>query len=374
MSMEIKVVDTKFLLKQYIFLPEKIYKGDARWVPPMYGDEWSFHNPKQNKALSYCDTIRIMAYQNNVPVGRIMGIIHHPYNKQHNEKTVRFFNLDCIHDQQAASALINFVEQWGKQKGMTKIIGPYGFSDKDPQGLQIEGLEHLPVIATPTNPAYLQSLIEHEKLQKEIDCVSYQMPIQSAIPPVYEKVYARIRKNQTLHLIEFSSKSKLKPYILPVFRLVNEAYAHLFGFVPMTQEEMKKFAAQYLPVLDPEFVKIVVDNQNNMVAFVVAMPDMSKGIKKAKGKLFPFGFIHILNSMKKTTQLNLLLGAVKPGYQGKGLTVLLGTSLLQTASKRNMKVMDSHLILENNLLMRGECERIGGKVYKRFRVYSKMIS
>jgi hypothetical protein len=239
--------------------------------------------------------------------------------------------------------------------------------------LQIEGLENLPVIATPTNPAYLQALVETEKFQKEIDCVSYQMPIRR-IPPVCGKIFERLKKNQSLQLIEFKSKAKLKPYIVPVFRLVNEAYSHLFGFVPMTEEEMKKFSAQYLPVLDPEFVKIVVNQQNDIIAFVVAMPDMSRGVQKARGKLFPFGFIHILNSMRKATQLNLLLGAVKPGYQGKGLTVLLGKSILESASKRKLKTMDSHLILEDNLLMCRECERVDGKVYKRFRVFSKMIS
>ena len=373
MGIEIKVVDSKRLLKEYIFLPEKIYKGDTRWVPPMYIDEWAFHNPKENKALALCDTVRAIAYQERQPVGRIMGIIHHPYNQQHNEKTVRFFNLDCINDQQVAHALIKFIEDWGTTKGMKKIIGPFGFSDKDPQGLQVEGLNHLPVIATPTNPTYLQSLVEREGFQKEVDCVSYQMPISSAMPAVYEKVYDRVKKNPSLQLIEFKSKGKLKPYIIPVFHLVNESYKHLFGFVPMTEDEIKKFAAQYLPVLDPEFVKIVVNNENTIVAFVVAMPDMSRGIQQAKGKLFPFGFLYILNAMRKAKQLNLLLGAVKPGYRSQGLTVLLGKSMLESANKRGLTVMDSHLILENNMPMRRECERIDGKVCKRYRVYSKMI-
>jgi GNAT superfamily N-acetyltransferase len=374
MTIEIKVVDGNSLLKQYIFLPEKIYKGDARWVPPLYADEWAFHNPNENKALTYCDTIRVLAFADNKPVGRIMGIIHHPYNQQHNEKTVRFFNLDCINNQSVAEALIRYIETWGKNKGMNNIIGPFGFSDKDPQGLQVDGLEHLPVLATPTNPAYLQELVERVGFTKKVDCVSYCMPIEQAIPPVYEKIFDRIQRNKTLKLIEFTSKKKLKPYIIPVFRLVNEAYAHIFGFVPMTEEEMKKFAAQYLPVLDPSFVKVVVDQHDTLIAFVVAMPDMSVGMQRSKGKLFPFGFIHILLSMQKATQLNLLLGAVKPGHQGKGITVLLGKSILESARKRNMKLMDSHLILENNQLMRSECERVGGTVYKRFRVYHKMIS
>jgi hypothetical protein len=373
MSIELRTVTSKKLLKEYIFLPEKLYMGDPRWVPPMYDDEWAFHDPNENKALTSCDTIRIIAYRNNQAVGRVMGIIHHPYNEQHQEKIVRFFNLDCVNEQTVANALISFVENWGKEKGMDKIIGPYGFSDKDPQGLQVEGLDYLPVLATPTNPAYLQKLVEKDGYKKVVDCVSYQIPIPETVPSLYEKVVQRINTNKSFKLVEFKSKSQLRPYIVPVFRLVNEAYAALFGFVPMTEEEMKKFAKQYLPVLDPEFVKIVVNRDASLVAFGIAMPDMSLGIQKAKGKLFPFGFIHILKSMRKTSQLNLLLGAVKPGLQGKGLTALLAKSILKSAQKRGMKVMDSHLILEDNTLMRSECERIGGKVYKRFRVYGKEL-
>lgn len=374
MNLTLKIVDSKSLLKDFIFLPEKIYKGSMRWVPPMYVDEWSFHNPKQNKALEYSDVIRLLVYQNNKAVGRIMGIINHKYNREHNEKTARFFALDCIHDQTVAHALIAYIEQWSKEKGMNKLIGPYGFSDKDPQGLQIEGLDLLPVIATPTNPDYLQKLVEHEEYSKELDCVSYQMPVPKQLSPVYQKIFERIYANKNFRLLEFTSKRQLKPYIIPVFRLVNETYAPLFGFVPMTEAEMKKFAAQYLPVLNPELVKVVVSTSNELIAFVVSMPDMSSGIQKAKGRLFPFGFIHVLQSMKKTNQLNLLLGAIKPQYRGKGINVLMGKSLIDSAYKLGLNVMDSHLILETNRVMRAECEKLGGLICKRYRVYQKLLA
>lgn len=374
MNLTLKIVDSKSLLKDFIFLPEKIYKGSMRWVPPMYVDEWSFHNPKQNKALEYSDVIRLLVYQNNKAVGRIMGIINHKYNREHNEKTARFFALDCIHDQTVAHALIAYIEQWSKEKGMNKLIGPYGFSDKDPQGLQIEGLDLLPVIATPTNPDYLQKLVEHEEYSKELDCVSYQMPVPKQLSPVYQKIFERIYANKNFRLLEFTSKRQLKPYIIPVFRLVNETYAPLFGFVPMTEAEMKKFAAQYLPVLNPELVKVVVSTSNELIAFVVSMPDMSSGIQKAKGRLFPFGFIHVLQSMKKTNQLNLLLGAIKPQYRGKGINVLMGKSLIDSAHKLGLNVMDSHLILETNRVMRAECEKLGGLICKRYRVYQKLLA
>lgn len=374
MNLLLKTVDSKSLLEEFIFLPEKIYADDPRWVPPMYADEKSFHNPAQNKALQHAEVIRILAYRNHKPVGRIMGIINHTYNQKTAEKTARFFALDCINDQAVAHALITSIEQWSRGKGMTKLIGPYGFSDKDPQGLQVEGLDLLPVIATPANPAYLQALVENEGYTKELDCVSYQMPIPEELSPVYQKVLDRISANPALRLLEFTSKRKLKPYIVPVFRLVNETYAPLFGFVPMTEEEMKKFANQYLPVLEPALVKIVVDTFGEVIAFVVSMPDMSRGIQKAKGRLFPFGFIHILRAMRKTNQLNLLLGAVKPAFRGKGINVLMGKALMESARKRGMTVIDSHLILETNLVMRAECEKLGGVICKRYRVYQKLLA
>ncbi len=373
MSLKIVTVTSKGLLKKYIFLPQKIYSGYPNWVPPVYMDEWAFHDPKKNRALHTSDVIRVIAFKDDKPVGRIMGIINKKYNDQHGLKNVSFFNLDCIPETSVAHALIQFVENWGKEKGMNKVIGPYGFSDKDPQGLQVEGFENLPVIVTPTNPPYLQQLVEAEGYTKELDCVSYKLNVPSTLPVVYEKIADRILRNPGIRLIEFKNKKELKPHILPALRLMNEAYANLFGFSAMTEEEMKALADQYIFVLDPEFVKVIQTDKGETVAFGVGMPDISPGLQKAKGKLFPFGFIHILNASRKAKQLNLMLGAVKQGFRGIGLNVLLGKSMLESARRRGFTVMDSHLILETNNLMRSEFEKVGGVIYKRYRVYQKNL-
>jgi hypothetical protein len=214
----------------------------------------------------------------------------------------------------------------------------------------------------------------NEGYTKEIDCVSYKMEIPVYVPALYDKINHRLEQKNNVRLVEFTSKKKLKPFILPVLQLVNEGYAALFGFSSMNEEEMKKFADQYLPVLDPEFVKVIVNNSNEVIAFVVAMPDMSAGIQKAKGRLLPIGFIHVLLAMRKSKQLNLMLGAIADNYRGNGLTAMLGKALITTALRRGMKVMDSHLILETNQPMRGECEKIGGQVYKRFRIFRKPLT
>ena len=371
MAISLKEVASKKELREYIYLPQRLHKSCANWVPPIYAEEWKFHDPKHNPALAHSDVVKFVAYANGKPVGRIMGIINKRYNEQRQEKTARFYNLDCVEDSAVSHALLAFVERWAREEGMDRLIGPFGFSDKDPQGLQIEGFDQLAVIAAPSNPRYLQGLVEKEGYTKEVDCVSYKLPIPQQFPAFYEKVHRRVMRNHKLALMEFKSKRQIKPYIVPALRLVNETYAPLFGFVPMNEPEMKRLANQYMPILHPAFMKLATNAEGEMVGFLVALPDMSRGMQKAKGRLLPFGFLHMLAAASKTKQLDVVLGAIEQEYRGIGVDVLLGKALIQTAMDRGFEFMDSHLVLETNTRMRAEYENLGGKIYKRYRVFGK---
>ncbi|HMT28042.1 MAG TPA: hypothetical protein PKD91_02060 [Bacteroidia bacterium] len=373
MKIELIQVTNTALLKEFIFLPSKLHAGYENFVPPFYKDEWEFHDPIKNKHLAWSDHIKLLAFQNNRCVGRIMGIIYHPWNRKHNQKSARFYQFDCIPDNLISDALLGYIENWAREKGMNEIIGSFGFSDKDPQGIQVEGYEFPPVIASVSHEPYLADLVTASGYSKFKDCVSYKMEIPEKLPDFYINIYNRILKNQQLKLISFTKRSDLKPYFIPVMQLMNEAYKNIFGFVAMEDEDIKHLADQYLSVLDPKLVKIVTDPNNKPVAFVIAMANISKGIRKAKGKLFPFGFMYLLMEMKRSTQLDLLLGAVADKYRGRGLNVLLGISLMETARGMGMKIMDSHLILEENRLMRAELEKIGGVLYKRYRIFIKKL-
>jgi hypothetical protein len=373
MPVTIKIVSTKSDLKKFIYYPLELHKGHKNWVPPIFSEEFAFYDPSKNKSLVTNEHILALAYENNRIIGRIMGIINKHYNEIYNLKDARFFAIECIEDQNVMHELIEFVKSWALAKGMNRMIGPYGFSDKDPQGFMIEGFEHLPLIATNFNFPYMVPLLENEGFTKEVDCLSYKMMIPETIPDLYEQVLQRTLKNHKLRLLEFKHKRDLKQYIVPVFRLVNEAYSELYGFVPLDEQEMKEMAEKYFMILDREFVKVVIDENNDVAAFIVAIPNMSKGIIKAKGKLFPFGFIHILRAARNTDQLDLFLGAVKDKYRHIGLDAMLGKSVFESAHKRKLRIIDSHLILENNNLMKAEIEKLGGIVYKRYRVYQKSI-
>ncbi|MFO7852583.1 MAG: hypothetical protein ACQERS_12185 [Bacteroidota bacterium] len=366
----IKEVNTRKGLKDFIYLPEKVHRDDPGWLPPIYMDEWKFFNRKKNKSFGYADAVLLLAYRDHKPVGRIMGIINKRHKSLTNEQHGRFCFFESYNDREVFHVLISHVEEWARQKGMEKIVGPLGFSDKDPQGFQIEGFEHPQFITSPTNSPYMVKLIEGEEYRKKVDLVNYVGKIPEKFPLVYERVLSRIKSTREYKIIEFPSKKKLKPYIIPVLELMNDTFMNIYAFVPLTDKEKMDLAAQYFPILDPKFVK-VVEKDNELIGFAVGIPDLSPGIKACRGRLLPFGIFKVLRESKRTTKLIMMLGGIKKEFRGKGIDVLLGAKILQDGINSRMETIDSHLVLEDNIRMRGEYERIGCKVVKKFRIYQK---
>ncbi len=372
MSITIKQVNTKKDLKTYIYLPEKLHLRHKNWLYPIYSDEWTFYSHKKNHTYSYSKTILFLAFKNNKPVGRIMGIINNKYNDANNQKQGRFTFLESIDDQNVVSALLEKVENWAKENGMDHIIGPFGFSDKEPQGLLIEGFDEPTIIVTNHSFAYLNTFVEANGYEKKLDLVQYRVNIPDSIQDLHIRISDRVLNNG-YDILEFTKRKKLKPLIYPVFKLLNDSYKNVFGFAPFQDKEIFEFANRFIYLINPRFVKAVVDKDQVIIGFVIAMPDISKGINRAQGRLFPFGFWHILRAGRKTKQLNLLLGAVKEGYRNHGIDMLMGVKLIESAKNEGIELLDSHLVMENNKPMRAEYEKIGARIYKKYRVYQKKL-
>jgi hypothetical protein len=368
-------VNGKADLRQFIHLPAAIHKDHANWVPPIYMDEWEFFNPKLNKSFQSCETVLLLAYKDKKVVGRIMGIIHLKYNEKHNEKNIRFAFFETWNDDQVAKALIDAVANWGRAKGMERMIGPLAFSDKDPQGFLIEGYDQPVVISSNCNFPYQVEQLEKNAFTKEIDLVVYLVDIPEFMPEFHQKVEERaIRNNPNLKVLEFTSRKKVKPYIYDVLELLNVTFVDIYGFTPFSQKEMDDFANRYLFLINPRFIKLIVNEQHEVVAFIIGMSHIGDGIQAAKGKLFPFGIFKIFAAARKTKQLNLLLAGIHPAYRGKGLDVMMGSRILASAYAAGKRFMDSHLELETNTKVRAEMERMGGQVYKRFRIFQKNLN
>jgi len=374
MSINLIEVKDRKQLKTFIYLPEKLHRGRPNWVPPIYMDEWTYFDPKKNKTFEYSDTILLLAEKDGEVVGRVMGIINRRYNEVRNEKTARFGFLESIKDQEVVHALLSRVEAWAREKGMTRIIGPYGFSDQDPEGFLLKGFEHRATIATYYNFEWMPEMVEKEGYTKDIDYFVYKIEIPKEIPELYRRVAERILKKGNFQLLEFKKRNNIKPWVRPILSLMNETYidSNIYGYAPLDDKEMDALAKKYLPVLDPRFVKAVLKD-GQVVAFIIGMPDLTAGIQKARGRLFPFGFIHILRASKKTKQLDLLLGAIKKEYRGQGLDALMGMAMISSAQQAGFEIMDTHHEMESNVKVRAEMERMGGQVYKIYRVYQKSL-
>ncbi len=367
-------VKSKSDLRKYIHLPSKIHKNHTNWVPPIYMDEWYFYNPKKNDAFSYSDTLLLLAEKEGKVVGRVMALINKKYNEKHNQEHARFCFLETYDDFEVAKALLSYAEDWAKTKGMKKIVGPLGFSDKDPQGLLIEGFNEPIVLATNCNFPYLVDLVEKLGYTKETDLVVYKVPVPDVLPEFYLKILERVKRNNIgFKMIEFKTKREIKPYIVPVLSLMNETFKDIYGFNPLTVREMNEFASRYLAILDPRFIKVIQNDKGKAIAFVLGTPDISEGIKKLKGYVLPFGIFHIFAAQKRTRLLSLLLGAIHEDYRNIGLDTWMGARMLEEAQKAGFKNIDSHLELESNVKMRAEMEKMGGVVYKRYRIYQKSL-
>lgn len=372
-QVEVRQITDQAELKRFIYLPARMHRDHQNWIPPIYGDEWNYFNPKKNKAMSYCDHILVLAYLDGEVVGRIMGIINHRYNELRHEKSARFACLECRNDQDIAHALLGYIERWARQRDMGKIVGPLGFSDQDPEGFLIDGYEYPPTLATYYNFPYMISLLTNEGYFKDVDYVVYKVIIPQELPTLYRRIYKRVTTRGNFNIVEFTKRRQLRPFIKPIFLLVNESFNGLYGFLPLDEEDIDDLTKRYLRIIDPRFVKVITKT-NQVIAFILGIPNMSEGIRRSKGRLFPFGLFHILRSAKTTKQLDLLLGAIREDYRDRGLDVLLGVSMIESAREAGFEVIDSHHELETNTKMRAEMERMGGEVYKRFRVFQKTLT
>lgn len=374
MEITIRPVVSRRELRKFIHFPAKVHKGHKNWIPPLYSDEWEFYDDKRNKSFQYCDVTMLLAFRGKKLVGRVMGIINHRYNDIHREKNARFNFLETWDDLEVSGALLQCLEDWARRKGMNKLVGPLAFSDKDPQGYLIQGFQEPVVIASHCNYEYVIDHLKALGFEKELDLVVYKVPIPEKIPDLYRKIADRAKmKNPGIRLREFTRRKELKPMIRPIFTLINETFTHIYGFMPFTLEEMDDFANRYLMIMDPRYIKVIVNEAGEPIAFVIGMPDISKGIRRSRGYLFPVGFLHILIAGRRSRQLNLLMGAIRPDYQNRGLDTILGSAMLDAARKGKMEYIDSHLEMESNTKVRAEMEYMGGKVYKVFRLFGKAM-
>lgn len=373
MPVIIKPVLTSSDLKRFVYLPELLNAHRPGWVPPFYADDRLVLDPRRNPALNYCEHALFLAWEGEHPVGRVAAIVNRRYNETNGTQTARFGFWDARDDFATTQALAEAAELWAREHGMTRIVGPMGFTDDDPLGFIIEGYRETPSIGSYQNLPALHDYLEQLGYGRELDFVVHKLDLEKGMSPLQERIFERVSRGAAFRLVEFRQRRELQPYVKPILELMNDSFGEIYGFSRLDARDIEFLARRYLPLLDPRFVKVAVNPANRVVAFMISMPNMASGIIKARGRLLPFGFLHLMRAAKKTVQLDNYLGAVAKEHQGQGVEMLVGWAVMRTARNAGFQFMDGHHVMETNYRMRAEMEHSGGRIYKRFRLYGKEL-
>ena len=370
-KIEIKEVKSKSDLNRFIAFPNKLYKGNKYRVPQLHAFEKSALSPKKNPAFDFCEAKYWLAYIDNKIVGRIAGIINHKSNEIWKEKYVRFGWIDFIDDYDVSAALIKTVEDWAKLLNMEAVHGPLGFSDLDLEGMLVEGFDEIGTQAEIYNYPYYPVHLEKIGYIKDVDWIQLKFNLPKNVPEKIIRVAEIVKKKYNLKLLKVKKAKEILPYVKSMFNTLNESYEDLYGFVPLSEKQISYYTKQYFSMVNPKYVGFVIDEKDEVIAFGLSFFSLSKALMKAKGKLFPFGFIPILKAMKKNDTIDLLLHAVKPKYQNKGIPAIFYADMTQACIDDGIKIAITSHILEDNKPSLQMFNAFDTQQYLRHRIYIK---
>jgi ribosomal protein S18 acetylase RimI-like enzyme len=368
-EIEIRKVNSRKDLKKFVDFPFQLFKGNRFWCPPLKFDEINTLLKEKNPAFEYCEAEYWMAYQNGIPVGRIAGIINHNEITRWNVKLVRFGWIDFIDEPEVSRILIETVKDWGRTKGMTAIHGPLGFTDMDPEGMLIEGFDQISSLSAIYNFPYYKDHMEKLGFLKAVDWVQFEIKIPSEVPDKVERLTKIVLQKYDLHLLKPRKSRELRPYTRKMFLMYNKAFDDIYGFTALTEKQIDYYTKLYFGLLRPEFVSLLIDAQDEVVGFGITMPDLGIALQKAKGSLFPFGFIHLLRALRKNNIIHMYLIGVRPDYQGKGILALVYHELNKAYLKSGITLARTHPQLEENFKAVSIWKNYDARIYIRRRCW-----
>lgn len=376
MSLKIIQVKSRKELRDFVDFPNRLYKGVPYYVPKLRIDEISTLDPAKNPAYEFSEAALYLAYKDGDIVGRVAAIINHKANARWNHKEVRFGWIDYIDDRSVSEALINKVIEFGKERGMEKIVGPLGFTDFDPEGMLVEGFDQMCTMVLIYNYPYYPEHMEALGFTKETDWVEYKLFIPERVPERIEKLARIVPSKSGVRTRKISRREIRKERLgYKIFQLVNETYGDLYNFTPLPEKLIDKYVDFYLGVIDLKYITLVEDENNNILAFGISMPSIAQALKKSGGRLFPFGWFHILKSLyiKHEEGVELLLVGVKAEYRNKGLLAMIYNDLIPLYIKGGFKYGESNAELETNIQVQSPWDNFEYERKKRRRVVGKDI-
>ncbi len=374
MSVSIQEVRGKHKLSKFVDFHYKLYRGNPFWVPPLRVNEINTFLPEKNPAFEFCSVKQWLAYRDGKIVGRVAGIIDQRYIDRWNDRIAKFGWIDFIDDPEVASSLFATVEGWARENGMSAIQGPMQFTDFDATGFLVEGYDELSTFGAGYNLPYYVTHTEGNGYVKVADYVEYQVRLHDAVPERVKRLAETIAQRNHLHVLRVRKAKDLLPYAHQLFGIINRAYEHLYGFVPLTPAQIDHYIKQYLGFIEPPYVPVVLDNSDRVVGFGITMPSLSNALQRNHGRLFPFGFISLLKSRRNNRKADLYLTAVCPEMQNKGVNAILIHEINKVFLQKKIEVVETNRELESNTKIRAQWRFYDARLHKRRRVFKKSFN
>ena len=370
-SFEIVPVQGRRMLKAFIRFPLDLYKNCDKWVPAFEDDEFKSLGP-DNPSLSFCERELFLAVSDGKVLGRVAAIINHNADKKWNEHTVRFGWIDFVEDYDVAKALIDKVVEWGKAKGAEKIKGPLGFTDMDREGLLVEGFENESPFTVIYNYPYYGEFLEKMGFTKDVDWTQRFVDMPSELPPMLQ--YADlVEKRYGIRVLKPRTLGEMARRGREMFHVLNDAFAPLYEYSRLSDEQIDGYVKQYVPVMNKDLVAFVVNEKDELIGFTVTMPHISAAVRKAKGRILPFGWIPLLRSLHHNDTVEALLIGVLPEYQAKGAALLMFKYLHENYNRLGIKRMLLNPQLEENHKVQSLFAGYDARPYQRRRSYVKAV-
>ena len=371
-----EIKPTKCEIKRFVKYPiDVLYRDSKQYVPSLLSDEVRTLLPGENPAFDYCESIYFMAFRDGKPVGRIAGIINRLVNERTGKQEGRFGYVDFIDDNQVVDALFEAVSRWARDKEMTSLTGPLGFTDMDPEGMLVEGFDEVSTQATIYNYDYYPRQMQRMGYVKDVDWLEYKVVVPKEIPTKMQRVADIVRQRVGVDNIKYTNRKALvRDYGDAIFKLINEAYDDLFGYSPLSEKQIKHYIKMYLPFLPLDDLSLVVKPDGELIGVGIAIPSLSQALIKCRGRLFPTGWYHLLKAFKgHNDTVDLLLIAVKPEYQNKGVNALFFTDLIPCFNKFGYKWADTGHELEENEKVQQQWQYFETRQNKRRRAFTKTL-
>lgn len=373
MGVIIKEVTGKKELKQFVKFNIELYKNNPYHVPGLIEEEMVTLDRAKNPAFELCDSIYFLAYKNDKIVGRIAGMINRRSNEIWKQKHARFGFVDFIDDAEVVDALFGAVEKWAKEQGMDAMHGPMGFTDMDHEGMLVEGFDQLGTMAAIYNYAYYPQHMDRMGYRKDQDWQEFKIYIPESVPEKHLRIGEIVKKKYGLKILKFQKSKEIMPYAQKIFETLNNSYAPLYGFARLTQRQIDYYVKMYIPMLRLDLITLIIREEDDVVVgFGISLPNLSKAMQKAKGHLFPFGWIYLLKALKTSPKvIDLYLTGVLPEYQNKGVNALLFNDLIPVYQSLGVEYAESNPELESNSAVQAQWDYFKREHHKTRRAFIK---